>query len=421
MGISLGSLLLQVISFEHRFSVVVLYDGVYDGYKGIKAGFPAQMLDALDKGDSAGGGAVPAQRDARRVVRRWGRSCPGGPGWRGVRVRPGRGRRRRPNLAGSASDGTSSSILAVRLGKDGTPDASFGTDGAATFDLGKRFGSAGGAALTPGGSHARRLRGGRHDEQHGRPAPHGRRRARWRVRQPGPRRAQPVRRRRADHRPPRRLDRPHLRRGPGRGGDRAVVRGREAPGRRSPRPELLPRRRRPRECRARRGRRERDRPGRRTGRSWSGGTHGEGRRERRGDGPVRHRRIARPHVPRRRDSRRRVPGTGGRGVRRAGRRRWALDRRADPRGDRRPDPDPPARRRCERRPLLDRRCRAHRRGRWRRRRAGARAPTRRGRGDRGRGGARRHGAVRGGALRGRGLRTGTGVDWLRPGELGQPG
>ena len=40
------------ISYEHRFSAVILYDGVYDGYDGIKAGFSGQMLDALDKGDS---------------------------------------------------------------------------------------------------------------------------------------------------------------------------------------------------------------------------------------------------------------------------------------------------------------------------------------------------------------------------------
>ena len=53
MGISLGSLLAaRAISFEHRFSAVILYDGVYDGYEGIKAGFSGQMLDALDKGDS---------------------------------------------------------------------------------------------------------------------------------------------------------------------------------------------------------------------------------------------------------------------------------------------------------------------------------------------------------------------------------
>jgi uncharacterized delta-60 repeat protein len=57
----------------------------------------------------------------------------------------------RPILVGSASDGASSTILAVRLAEDGTPDASFGTGGAGAFDLGKRFGSAGGAALTPGG------------------------------------------------------------------------------------------------------------------------------------------------------------------------------------------------------------------------------------------------------------------------------
>ena len=52
MGISMGSLLAaRAVSFEHRFSAVILYDGVYDGYDGITSGFPAQMLDALDKSD----------------------------------------------------------------------------------------------------------------------------------------------------------------------------------------------------------------------------------------------------------------------------------------------------------------------------------------------------------------------------------
>jgi alpha-beta hydrolase superfamily lysophospholipase len=52
MGISLGSLLAaRASAFEHRFSAVILYDGVYDGYDGITAGFPAQMLEALGKGD----------------------------------------------------------------------------------------------------------------------------------------------------------------------------------------------------------------------------------------------------------------------------------------------------------------------------------------------------------------------------------
>jgi len=53
MGISMGSLLAaRACSFEHRFSALILYDGVYDGYDSVTSGFTPQMLDALDKGDS---------------------------------------------------------------------------------------------------------------------------------------------------------------------------------------------------------------------------------------------------------------------------------------------------------------------------------------------------------------------------------
>jgi len=53
MGISMGSLLAaRACSFEHRFSALILYDGVYDGYDSVTAGFTPQMLDALDRGDS---------------------------------------------------------------------------------------------------------------------------------------------------------------------------------------------------------------------------------------------------------------------------------------------------------------------------------------------------------------------------------
>ena len=49
----MGSLLAaRACSFEHRFSALILYDGVYDGYDSITAGFTPQMLDALDRGDS---------------------------------------------------------------------------------------------------------------------------------------------------------------------------------------------------------------------------------------------------------------------------------------------------------------------------------------------------------------------------------
>ena len=53
MGVSMGSLLAaRACSFEHRFSALILYDGVYDGYDSVTSGFTPQMLDALDKGDS---------------------------------------------------------------------------------------------------------------------------------------------------------------------------------------------------------------------------------------------------------------------------------------------------------------------------------------------------------------------------------
>jgi len=52
MGISMGALLAaRAVSFEHRLAAVVLYDGVYDGYEGVTASFPSQMLDAIDRGD----------------------------------------------------------------------------------------------------------------------------------------------------------------------------------------------------------------------------------------------------------------------------------------------------------------------------------------------------------------------------------
>jgi alpha-beta hydrolase superfamily lysophospholipase len=53
MGISMGGYLAaRAVSFEHRFSAVILYDGVYDGYDSIKAGFPSELSDAVEKGDS---------------------------------------------------------------------------------------------------------------------------------------------------------------------------------------------------------------------------------------------------------------------------------------------------------------------------------------------------------------------------------
>ncbi|MDQ2685283.1 MAG: dipeptidyl aminopeptidase, partial [Thermoproteota archaeon] len=47
-----GYLAARVVSFEQRFSAAILYDGVYDGYDSIKAGFPPELSYAVEKGDS---------------------------------------------------------------------------------------------------------------------------------------------------------------------------------------------------------------------------------------------------------------------------------------------------------------------------------------------------------------------------------
>lgn len=53
MGISLGGYMAaRAVAFESRFSAVVLYDGVYDGYDAIRSGLPASLIDAIEKGDS---------------------------------------------------------------------------------------------------------------------------------------------------------------------------------------------------------------------------------------------------------------------------------------------------------------------------------------------------------------------------------
>lgn len=53
MGISMGGYLAaRAVAFEPRFSAVVLYDGVYDGYDAIASGFPAPLLEAVEKGNS---------------------------------------------------------------------------------------------------------------------------------------------------------------------------------------------------------------------------------------------------------------------------------------------------------------------------------------------------------------------------------
>ena len=53
MGISMGGYLAaRTIAFEPRISACVLYNGVYDGYDSIKSGFPSELSDAVEKGDS---------------------------------------------------------------------------------------------------------------------------------------------------------------------------------------------------------------------------------------------------------------------------------------------------------------------------------------------------------------------------------
>jgi len=53
MGISMGGYLAaRTIAFEPRISACVLYNGVYDGYDSIRSGFPSELSDAVEKGDS---------------------------------------------------------------------------------------------------------------------------------------------------------------------------------------------------------------------------------------------------------------------------------------------------------------------------------------------------------------------------------
>jgi pimeloyl-ACP methyl ester carboxylesterase len=53
MGISMGGYLAaRAVAFEPRISAVILYDGVYDGYDAIASGFPAPLLEAVEKGNS---------------------------------------------------------------------------------------------------------------------------------------------------------------------------------------------------------------------------------------------------------------------------------------------------------------------------------------------------------------------------------
>jgi alpha-beta hydrolase superfamily lysophospholipase len=53
MGISMGGYLAaRTIAYEPRISACILYNGVYDGYDSIKSGFPPELSDAVEKGDS---------------------------------------------------------------------------------------------------------------------------------------------------------------------------------------------------------------------------------------------------------------------------------------------------------------------------------------------------------------------------------
>lgn len=53
MGISLGGYMAaRAAAFEPRFSAVVLYDGVYDGYDAIRTGLPSSLVDAIENGNT---------------------------------------------------------------------------------------------------------------------------------------------------------------------------------------------------------------------------------------------------------------------------------------------------------------------------------------------------------------------------------
>jgi alpha-beta hydrolase superfamily lysophospholipase len=53
MGISMGGYLAaRAVAFEQRISACVLYNGVYDGYDSIRSGFPSELSDAIEQGDS---------------------------------------------------------------------------------------------------------------------------------------------------------------------------------------------------------------------------------------------------------------------------------------------------------------------------------------------------------------------------------
>ena len=53
LGISMGGYLAaRAVAFEPRISACVLYNGVYDGYDSIRSGFPPELSNAVEKGDT---------------------------------------------------------------------------------------------------------------------------------------------------------------------------------------------------------------------------------------------------------------------------------------------------------------------------------------------------------------------------------
>jgi alpha-beta hydrolase superfamily lysophospholipase len=53
MGISMGGYLnARGAAFDHRLSVSMLYNGVYDGYDAIASNFPKPLLTAIEEGNS---------------------------------------------------------------------------------------------------------------------------------------------------------------------------------------------------------------------------------------------------------------------------------------------------------------------------------------------------------------------------------
>jgi hypothetical protein len=53
MGISMGGYLAaRAAAFDHRISVCILYNGVYDGYDAFASSFPKSLLTTIENGNS---------------------------------------------------------------------------------------------------------------------------------------------------------------------------------------------------------------------------------------------------------------------------------------------------------------------------------------------------------------------------------